>query len=76
MFILFSNILVMVQMVGSLEVIYLIDYFSRVFHVLLLSLKQVEKAFPAEAVKSYHEQVIPAKERRPVHHINHINQPQ
>jgi len=40
------------------------------------ALTKVEKAFPPEAVQSYHEKVVPKKEKLPVHHINHINQPQ
>jgi hypothetical protein len=36
---------------------------------------QEEKAFPPEAVKHYHDKVIPAKEMRPVHHKHNINQP-
>jgi len=40
------------------------------------ALTKVEKAFPPEAVQSYHEKVVPKKEKMPVHHINHINQPQ
>jgi hypothetical protein len=39
------------------------------------ALTKEEKAFPPEAVKYYHEKQLPSKEMRPVHQINHINQP-
>lgn len=35
-----------------------------------------EKAYPPEAIKHFHEKVLPSKEKRPVdHHVHHINQP-
>jgi len=34
-----------------------------------------EKAFPPEAVKHYHEKVVPAKEMRPIQQKHNINQP-
>ena len=44
--------------------------------LVIYCLYQEEKAYPPEAIKHFHEKVLPSKEKRPVdHHVHHINQP-